>query len=67
MSNCDGCRIEKRPTHCIPKQCAKIKHIKNNCPCKQCIIKIVCNNVCETFKSYINNLEKKYGNKIYSM
>lgn len=65
MSYCDGCfsytyYISQRRT----LVCALMDYNdKGQCPCHGCIVKVMCQNVCDVFISFRNGIVKKGTSK----
>lgn len=65
---CEGCTLYSR----YLAKCTDyiIPHISETlqCPCRTCIVKVVCNYTCKDFKAYIKlsnikKMETAYGNR----
>lgn len=60
MSNsCQGCL--QGEIYCSVSSCIKTHRLKNNCPCKSCIIKMNCKDYCNEFRKYCFQLSKIGG------
>jgi len=59
MDYCDGCLDYQN--NCPVKRNNRI----GNCPCTECIVKMICDNPCDLFKDYHDRFEfhKKHGVK----
>lgn len=57
MSNsCQGCL--QGEIYCSVSSCITTYRLKNNCPCKSCIVKMNCKEYCNAFRQYCFNLSK---------
>ncbi len=52
-TGCKGCTMYENDTHCIIIENKK----DGKCPCKNCLVKVVCEYSCEEYDEYIENLD----------
>jgi hypothetical protein len=55
--NCYGCITFIRESEC---SYSYINNENSKCPCSQCIVKVMCENMCTDFMSYRNYIRKYY-------
>ena len=63
MNYCEGCFSldGARPIGCILVEFNK----KGNCPCWQCMIKMMCNSACEEFDKFEGKYQMKLDQAMY--
>ncbi len=58
--HCFGCRAYYTESEEI--QCAfKFSNIDGSCPCTNCIVKVICNQICDPFVDYCDKGEDKHA------
>lgn len=69
MNNCitNKCKVLDYEGECAVYSEIDKKHIANNCPCLNCIVRPVCNVMCNDRREYaLNLLTPPYKDKIWS-
>ena len=58
---CSGCHVYESKKEDEFASCNHVPHIKDyECPCISCLVKGMCNKVCEDFISYLAWIDKNY-------
>jgi hypothetical protein len=60
---CDGCFV-KQYIHCMIYYDIKSRRKKKECPCQQCLLKLVCTHACTKRISYVSGLTKLWMRRI---
>jgi len=56
---CSGCSLDNTDQICRIKSCCHDLKINNECPCRTCVVKVKCRQICV--------LLMKYSSKVFNM
>ncbi len=65
METCNGCLTHNHEYHECVFLIADHIYDPNKCPCRICLIKVMCNEICGTYKKYQTDEYTKYALETY--
>lgn len=67
LNNCDGCYFQNTENYyvCLINKSKLFDKTIDECPCKKCILKIICSSCCKPFLDYLHQGVINYLGHIY--